>query len=271
MQASKAQNRAMDLQQSALAADQAFRQQLYADYQKNYGPLEQKLIQEASSEQPLNLGPNWARIQSNFDTAARNNETSLARKGMLGSGLDVNNNLESNRAYALDNAFSQGLQNRQALRLQLLNAGKQMPQQAGFASQGNQQMAGFYGQQAALYGNMAAGAGQGLSSSLGALGYALGNYQPPPPPPTVNTAMTGMPDMPTAIMDSPTWIDPSLLRGPSYPSEALMGSPTWVDPRLLSGLSYPSAANMGSAYLPSSSGFSASSLGGSPITGPADK
>jgi hypothetical protein len=247
-QASKAQSRAMDLQQSALAADQAFRQQQYADYQKNYGPLEQKLIQQASSEQPLNLGPNWSRIQSNFDTAGRNNETSLARKGMLGSGLDVNNNLESGRAYALSNAFSQGLQNRQALQMQLLNAGKQMPQQAGFASQGNQQMAGLYGQQAALYGNMAAGAGQGLSSSLGALGYALGNYQSTPQP-TVNTTMIGMPDMPTALAGSPTWVDPSLLNGPIYPS----------------------VVNMGNAYLPSSSGFSASSLGGSPITGPADK
>lgn len=185
--ASSAQKRAMDLQKSSLQADQAFRQQQYDDYKKTFGPLEEQLIQQASSEQPLNLGPTWARIQANFDQAGRNNEASLARKGMLGSGLDTHNALESGRAFALSDAFSKGIQGRDALRKEAISLGRSLPQQAGFLSQGNQNMAGLYGQQAGLYGSLAAGAAQGFGSSLGALGYAFGNQAPPP---TVDTSIT---------------------------------------------------------------------------------
>lgn len=180
--AGNAQKRAMDLQRSSIQADQAFRQQQYDDYKKNFGPLEQELIQKASSEQPLNLGPNWARIQSNFDTAGRNNETSLARKGALGSGLDIYNNRENARAYTLSDAFQKGIQGRDALRLQALQLGRQMPQQAGFAAQGNQNMANFWGNASNLYAGAAGQGAQGISSGLGALGYALGNYSQAPPP-----------------------------------------------------------------------------------------
>lgn len=188
-EAAKAQRRATDLQQSSIQADQAFRQQQYDDYKKNYGPMEQELLQKASSEQPLNLGPNWARIQANFDTAGRNNEASLARKGMLGSGIDSHNLLEGARAFTLSDAFSKGLTARDALRERLLNAGKNMPQQAGFVAQGNQNMSNFWGNQAGLYAGAAGQAGQGISSSLGALGYALGNYSQAPAP-TVDTSIT---------------------------------------------------------------------------------
>ncbi len=252
--AAKGQQRALDLQQSALASDQAFRQQQYADYQRMYGPLEQQLIQQASSEQPLNLGPNWARIQSNFDQAGRNNTVNLSRNGMLGSGLDTHNNLENARAYTLSDAFSKGLQARDALRQSVLAMGKQMPQQAGFASQGNLNMAGLYGQQAGLYGNLAAGAGQGLSSSLGALGYALGNQAPTP---TVDARTVGGMDWSSLspIGAGSTTIDPSLLGGPTPVPSA--------SPLFASNLNQiPSG--------PVSSGNYTSFLGNSPLAGPSD-
>lgn len=206
-QAGQAQQRAADLQRSAIQSDQAFRQQQYDDYKQTYGPLEQQLVQQASSESPLNLGPNWARIQSNFDQAGRNNEASLARKGMLGSGIDTHNNLEGTRAYALSDAFSKGLQNRDALRYQLLQAGKNMPQQAGFVAQGNQNLSNFYGNQANLYAGAAGQAGQGISSSLGALGYALGNFQNQGDSPTVDTSITAPSDnlSPIGYRDMSGW------------------------------------------------------------------
>lgn len=205
-QAAKAQKRATDLQQSSIQADQAFRQQQYDDYKKNYGPMEQEMLQKATSEQPLNLGPNWARIQANFDTAGRNNEAGLARKGMLGSGIDSHNLLEGARAFTLSDAFSKGLTARDALRERLLNAGKNMPQQAGFASQGNQNMSNFWGNQAGLYTGAAGQAGQSLSSGLGALGYALGNYSQAPTP-TVNTSITAPTDTlsPITPIDTSAW------------------------------------------------------------------
>jgi hypothetical protein len=190
-QAGLAQQRASQLQQSSIQADQAFRKQQLDAYNKNYGPMEQQMIQKANSESPLNLGPNWSRIQSNFDTAGRNNETSLARKGMLGSGADVNNTLEGQRAYSLSDAFSKGLQNRDALRTQLMQAGKNMPQQAGFVAQGNQNMSNFWGNQANLYAGAAGGAAQGMGSSIAGLGYALGNYPGAAPAPTVDARMMG--------------------------------------------------------------------------------
>ena len=257
-QAASAQQRAMSIQQSALAQDQAFRQQQYADYQRMYGPMEQQLVQQASSEQPLNLGPTWGRIQQNFDQAGRNNTVNLARSGMLGSGLDTHNNLENARAYTLSDAFSKGLMARDALRQSVLAMGKQMPQQAGFASQGNQQMAGLYGQQAGLYGNLAAGAAQGFGSSLGALGYALGNYSQAPPPTVDARTVSGMDwGALSPIGTGSTTVDPSLLNGPTpYPTPA---------PPLSSYL-IPGSGPGG----PVSSGNYTNYLGNSPLAGSSD-
>ena len=222
-EAGKRQDRATRLQQSSLEADQAFRQQQYDDWKQRYGPLEDELVKQASSESPLNLGPTWAKIQTTFDQAGRNNEASMARKGMLGSGLDKHNSLETGRAFALSNAFSQGLQNRDALRERLISAGKQMPQQAGFASQGNQNMAGFFGQQAGLWGNAAALAGQGVSSSLGALGSSLSR--------ALAKEDTG------SLPDISAQVDPATVRG---------GSPITYDNMTPSfdGSSLPSSQNL---------------------------
>ncbi len=202
-QAGKRQDKAMKLQKSAMDADQAFRQQMWDDYKENYGPLEQELLQKASSEGPLNLGPTWAKIQGNFDQAARNNEASMARKGMLGSGLDQNNTLESGRAFALSDAYGKGLQAKDLMKERLIAAGRQMPQQAGFVSQGNTNMANFYGNQASMFGNAAAGAGQSLASSLGSLGYALQgvNWGGAPPPPS---------SMPALMHPGPAPVGPDL-------------------------------------------------------------
>ena len=228
-QAGKRQDKAMKLQKGAMDADQAFRQQMWDDYKENYGPLEQELLQKASSEGPLNLGPTWAKIQGNFDQAARNNEASMARKGMLGSGLDQNNTLESGRAFALSDAFGKGLQAKDLMKERLIAAGRQMPQQAGFVSQGNTNMANLYGNQASMFGNAAAGAGQSLASSLGSLGYALQgvNWGGGGGTPTVKTDVSPPPvDTLTPII-SPTPINPialnpggllSLSSLPSWPS-----------------------------------------------------
>ena len=169
----KRADRAYALQEAGLAQDQAFRQQQLDDYNKTYGPMIKSLTQQASSEQPLNLGPNWANIQSTFDQAGRNNEASLARKGLLGSGIDRNNNLEVGRGMALTDAYSKGLQSKQALMQQLVEAGKRMPGQTEAVMQGNQNMAGFYGNQGNLYANAAAQGWQGVGNGLGSMGYFL--------------------------------------------------------------------------------------------------
>jgi hypothetical protein len=174
-QAGQKADQAQRLQQSAIQNDQAFRQQQLDQWNAQYGPIQNALVKQASSEQPLNLGPTWANIQSNFDQGGRNNEARLSHSGMLGSSIDKNSTLENGRVLSLSDAFSKGLQSRDALRERLLQASKQMPGQVGFVSQGNENLSNLYGQQLGMYGQAAGNAWQGFGNALTGLGYTLGN------------------------------------------------------------------------------------------------
>jgi hypothetical protein len=164
----------MQMQGDAQSQDLAFREQLYDEWKNTYGPLEKDLVNQASSDQPLNYAPVASKIQANFDTAGRNQEAALARSGNLGGGYQRNSNLEMGRATALSDAYSQGLQQRDALRANLYSASKQMPGQATNVSQGFQNMAGLYGQQANTMMNASASGWQGVGNGLSNLGYQLG-------------------------------------------------------------------------------------------------
>jgi len=188
IQGGKQADRAYQLQEQGLKQDQAFRQSQLDQYNETYGPMIKSLTQQASGEQPLNLGPNWAKIQTTFDQAGRNSEANLARKGMLGSGIDRNNMLETGRGMALSDAFSQGLQQKQNLMQQLVQAGKQMPGQASAVMQGNQNTSGFYGQQGGLYAGASSQGWNGVGSALGGLGYSLGMNKQNPGTTTPNGA-----------------------------------------------------------------------------------
>ena len=175
-------------QDSAAAADLAFRQEQYDKWVNDYEkPLLEPLREKAQSEGPMNLGPAWANVQSNFDASGRNLEAAYARSGMTGSGLNQSGfaSLEAGRASALGDAFQKGLNNRDNLRLTLANLGKQMPQQATNLKQG-------YSNEVSRYGNRVNQAGAqedsdwwAVGSNLGTLGKIWGSYSGAPASPSV--------------------------------------------------------------------------------------
>ena len=163
---------ASNKQQQAMLADLAFRKQLYNDFLRDYDtPLLKPLREKAAGEGPMDIGQNWAAIQRNFDTTGRNVEKALAHGGMLGSGYTPSAaaGLEMGRATALSDAYQRGIQNRDAMRMNLGAMGKSMPQQATGVSQGLTNMAGFYGGQAAQH---SAASAQGMGNA--ALGFQSG-------------------------------------------------------------------------------------------------
>lgn len=172
-------------QQQAMLADLAFRKQLYADFLRDYDtPLLKPLREKAAGEGPMDIGQNWAAIQRNFDTTGRNVEKALAHAGMLGSGYTPSAaaGLEMGRATALSDAYQRGIQNRDAMRLNLGAMGKTMPQQAAGVSQGYSNMAGFYGGQASQNSAAAAqsmgNAALGFQSGLQTIGENWGKWFP---------------------------------------------------------------------------------------------
>ena len=191
--ANKNANKASQLQQNAQDQDLAFRQQQYGDWENTYGPLEKQMLRDANSDQPLNIGPAQSSIQSNFDQAGRNQEAALARSGNLGSGYQRNSSLEIGRALALSDAYSQGLQRRDALRERLYNASKQMPGQAVNLQGGYQNMAGFYGNQANQANSAAMAGWQGVGQGMNNMSYLLGQNS--------KTPQTGIPSAGKEIND----------------------------------------------------------------------
>jgi hypothetical protein len=184
-QANQAQGAARDAanrQQEAMDRDMAFRQQQYQDYLNMYDkPLLEPLREKAQSEGPLNIGPNWAKIQTGFDDAGRNLERYMAKTGNLGSGLDRSSRatLESGRVASLADAWSKGLQSRDDLRMRLAAIGRQMPQQAGAVMEGNANQGAFWGGRMGQAAGAAAAGWQGVGAGLGTLGQIWGKSMKP--------------------------------------------------------------------------------------------
>lgn len=162
----------------ASAQDLAFRQSLWDDWQTNYQPLAQGLVEKANAEGPMNLGPAWANIQGNYDQAGRNLELSNARAGMTGSGLDASGRavLEASRAGALGDAWQKGINSRDALRLQMAQFGKTVPQAATLMAQGYTNKGNLANQQLANANASASDAWGAVGSGLSSLGQAWQKY-----------------------------------------------------------------------------------------------
>jgi len=161
-QSGKAAGKATDQQNAMYQQDLASRQAFQAQQQQMYGPLEQKMIEQASSDQPLYYGQMSGAIQGNYDQAQRGLNTQMAMRGMSGSGLQgaQSTGLEMGRAGALSGAFQQGLQARTALGMNVLQRYNPFQNQAN-VQQGLGQMGEFYGQQANKF-NQAAASGWGM-------------------------------------------------------------------------------------------------------------
>jgi hypothetical protein len=96
-------NSQMGLMQQNVNSINAFNQ----GQQQLYGPLEQQLVQQASSSEPLFFGPMSGQINANFDAGQRNLQTQMAQRGLQGSGLEAGgaSGMELGRVGALDTAF----------------------------------------------------------------------------------------------------------------------------------------------------------------------
>jgi len=201
----KAAGKAGDQQQAMYQRDLDSREAFQRQQQQLYGPLEQKMIEQASSDQPLYYGQMSGAIQGNYDQAQRGLNTQMAMRGMSGSGLQgaQSTGLEMGRAGALSGAFQQGLQARTNLGMNVLQRYNPAQNQQNM-QQGLGQMGGFYGQQAQQFGNAAQqgwgmvgqGASDLMQNQLWQPSQVAPTAPPPPPQGLGGPAVAGMQPLP---------------------------------------------------------------------------
>lgn len=181
-------NQQMGLQQQNVNSVQQFQQ----GQQQTYGPLEQQLVQQASSDQPLFFGAMKGAVNQNFDQGQRNLQTQMAQRGMAGSGLAAGGatGMELGRSGALDTAFQQGLQSRLQLGQSVLSRYQPMLNQS-MLSQAYQGQSGVAGQQGQMYNQAAQQGWNQVGSALGsaATGAMLGGLQQPTGTPALNSVL----------------------------------------------------------------------------------
>lgn len=147
--------------------DLAMRLGLQGQQDRLYGPLENRLVQEASSDQPLYYGQMAGGINRNYDAAQRNLASQMAARGMGGSALQGASTagMEMGRSGQLAQAFQQGLQARTSLGMNMVSRYQPL-MNAMYTSGGYGQLGGMYGQQQGMA-NMASQQGWGdFGSSL---------------------------------------------------------------------------------------------------------
>jgi hypothetical protein len=170
--ASSAADRASQSQLKAAQQDLAFRQQMYQDAQAKYGPLEQQLLGQANSSQPLGYEMLSGQMQQQYADALRR----IGEQGNIGMGGLAGGAARQSQfglATGLGSAYAQGQMNRLALGQSLL--GRDPSTQLGMNVQGGfQGMGNIYGQQAGMYGQLAGQGANAASQSLQGLGYNLG-------------------------------------------------------------------------------------------------
>jgi hypothetical protein len=173
--ASGAAERAQRQQAEAAMADLAFRQKMYEEAQGKYGPLEQQLLGQAKSDRPLGYDMLSGQIQQQYADALRN-LSAMGYQGM-GGGLagGAARQAQFGLATALPQAYAQGQMNRLNLGTSLLGRspvyGLGQNIQGGYQGLGN-----IYGQQAAMYGQLAGQGAAAASQALQGMGYNLGQY-----------------------------------------------------------------------------------------------
>ena len=171
--AGNAAERAQQLQSQSAQQDLAFRQKMYEEAQAKYGPLEQQMLGQATSSQPLGYEMLSGQMQQQYADALRR----IGQQGMggMGGGLQGGAARQSQFGLAtgLGSAYAQGQMNRLNLGQSLL--GRDPSTQLGMNVQGGfQGMGNIYGQQAGMYGQLAGQGANAMSQSLQGLGYNLG-------------------------------------------------------------------------------------------------
>lgn len=170
--ASRDAEKAQEMQKKMFDQDLAFRQQMYNEAQTKYGPLEQQMLEQATSNQPLGYEMLSGQMQQQYADALRK----IGEQGNIGMGGLAGGAARQSQfglATGLGSAYAQGQMNRLALGQSLL--GRSPTTQLGMNVQGafgNQ--AGFYGNQASMYGQLAGLGSQAAAKSLQGLGYNLG-------------------------------------------------------------------------------------------------
>ncbi len=190
---SKAASSAMNQQQQMAQQQLGFQQGMYNRYLGLFGPVEQQLASDAQSSQPLDYQQNYAAIKQNYGDALRNISSSMAMRGVAGSGMDVGaqRGAALGEAGALSGAYAQGLVNRRNLGMALTGRG-QIQQAGNQYAGGMQNLANLYGQQAGMYNQAAQGGWGAFGQNLGNLGYALQGLNKPQP-----YSVTGAPGSPS--------------------------------------------------------------------------
>ncbi len=156
--------------QEAIALERYKREKYATDQQNLYGPIQQRLTQEAANPSPLDYGQNAAQVNQTTAGAERNLDAQMAARGMTGSGLQASGlqGLEMNRVGSLSSMFQQGLDARRKLGMGLLqNYNPLANQQFASGTFGAEQ--GFLGGQQDLYNNAAQQGMQGFGQGLGSL------------------------------------------------------------------------------------------------------
>lgn len=170
--AARSQREAMESQQKAAQADLAFRQKMYQDAQAKYGPLEQQLLGQATSNQPLGYDILSGQIQQQYADALRR----ITQQGMGGLAGGAARQAQFGLATGLGSAYAQGQMNRLALGQSLL--GRDPSTQLGMnVSGGYGNLQNMYGQRAGMYGQLAGLGSQGLGNAISGLGNAYGMNQ----------------------------------------------------------------------------------------------
>ena len=154
-------------QEAMQQQDLAFRQQVYNDQKSLYGPLQQRLVNMANSDQPLNWGQVSGQIANQYSDAVRQVNQGGGQGQYGGLKYDRLTKLGLAHATGRVSAYNQGLMNRLNLGLSVSGQNQIMPAASMYA-QGMSQASATYGQQAAMF-------GQGAASAYGAAGTALTN------------------------------------------------------------------------------------------------
>ena len=170
--AGKSADEQAKLQAKASAADLAFRQQMYQDAQAKYGPLEQQLIGQATSNQPLGYEMLSGQMQQQYADALRR----IGEQGNIGMGGLAGGAARQSQfglATGLGSAYAQGQMNRLNLGQSLL--ARDPSNQLGMnVSSGMQNMSNIYGNQFDTYNRLGMMGSAGLGQSLQGMGSNLG-------------------------------------------------------------------------------------------------
>jgi len=253
--AENAGNNANNLYQSNISRLTNFDQ----SQQQLYGPLEQNLVQQASSNQPMYYGQMSGQINAGVNAGERGLDTQMASRGMTGSGLQAGGiqGMEMGRQGTLANAFQTGLQMRTALGQTMLQRYQPMFTQQ-LMSGATTQAANAQTQQQMFYANAAQQGWNNVGKGLGSAVTAYGNMQGQPDTSTpdmsagTNANMSNpQPGIPMASADNSMMpmISPGMT-AEDYGSRFAPGSGAPMTSNLAPGGNYNSTLGFGGGQTP---------------------